>query len=137
MICMYREIVWELTFRGFMDEQSIKRQLRESDEAQRGPSMNKSGRMRKKTERRDLPQSTPSLAVFNSDEIVVKRTSKKINYNALMGAFDDDGNIKFPSASVTAAGSVSAGYVNVNNAGGMNTALVPMANEFSFSSSSS
>jgi hypothetical protein len=57
-------VIWEQTFRGFLDEQLIKRQLREADEAQRGPSLNKSGKFRKKTERRDLPRATPSQAIL-------------------------------------------------------------------------
>ena len=95
-----------------MDEQLIKRQLREADNAQRGPSINKSGKFRKKTEKRDLPKSTPSQAVLGGDEIVIKRTSKKINYEALIGAFDENGNLKLPNIVANAA---SSSYINNNN----------------------
>lgn len=74
---------------------AIKRRLREEDQLLR---LN-SGRSRKKIERRDFSKGTASQAVMSSSDLVtLKRTSKKINYDALKDAFDSQGNFAMPSA---------------------------------------
>ena len=78
---------------------SVKRNLRLADQRQRGSTVTKSGKMRKKTEKRDTPKANASDAVLQSDSTAVKRTSRKINYGALLSSFDADGNFIAPISS--------------------------------------
>jgi hypothetical protein len=79
-----------------MNEMAVKRRLRQAEEDQRRNTLSKSGKLRKRTQKRDAPQATASQAVLGSD-ISVRRTSKKINYEALLGSFDNEGKFIAPN----------------------------------------
>lgn len=57
--------------------------------------MRGTGKGRKKYAKRDTPRESASQAVF--DGVNTKRASKKINYDALQGAFGGDGSFKLPT----------------------------------------
>ena len=53
------------------------------------------GKSRKNYSKRDAPRESASQAVF--DGVNTKKASKKINYDALQGAFGGDGSFKLPT----------------------------------------
>lgn len=73
-----------------MDERARRRKVRDEGELMRG-----TGKGRKKYSKRDAPRESASQAVF--DGVNTKRASKKINYDALQGAFGGDGSFKLPT----------------------------------------
>ena len=73
-----------------MDERARRKKVRDEGELMRG-----TGKGRKKYSKRDTPRESASQAVF--DGVNTKRASKKINYDALQGAFGGDGSFKLPT----------------------------------------
>ena len=73
-----------------MDERARRKKVRDEGELMRG-----TGKGRKKYSKRDTPRESASQAVF--DGVSTKRASKKINYDALQGAFGGDGSFKLPT----------------------------------------
>jgi hypothetical protein len=73
-----------------MDERERRKKVRDGDTRKEG------GKLRKKHSKRgDAPLDSTSQAVF--DGVGNKRSSKKINYDALQGVFSGDGSFKLPT----------------------------------------
>ena len=85
-----RAAIWEQNFRPFMDERARRKKVRDENDLMRG-----AGKGRKKYAKRDAPRESASQAVF--DGVNTKKASKKINYDALQGAFGGDGSFKLPT----------------------------------------
>lgn len=75
-----------------MDERARRRKVRDDNDLMRGAA---GGRGRKKHARNTGPRDSASQAVF--DGVNTKKASKKINYDALQGAFGGDGSFKLPA----------------------------------------
>ena len=73
-----------------MDERARRKKVRDENDLMRG-----AGKGRKKYAKRDTPRESASQAVF--DGVNTKKASKKINYDALQGAFGGDGSFKLPT----------------------------------------
>ena len=99
-----KSAIWERMHRPYLEEREKKRQLREREAAQRehanivaaqtGQSV---GRRRKYTRQEGAAAGISiitSAATMNADDDEGKRTSTKINYEALQNLFDDEGQFK-------------------------------------------
>lgn len=75
-----------------MDERARRRKVREDNDLMRGAA---GGKGRKKHTKSAGPRDSASQAVF--DGVNTKKASKKINYDALQGAFGGDGSFKLPA----------------------------------------
>ena len=73
-----------------MDERARRRKIRDEGELMRG-----CGKGKRKNTKRDGPRESASQAVF--DGVNTKKASKKINYDALQGAFGGDGSFRLPT----------------------------------------
>jgi len=102
-----KSVIWERSYRNFIDERQRKRVERENEENQQDESGNI--KIRKKYARRDGSKS--STAQDDS-----KRTSKKINYDALQAAvFDGQGNFFLPDSTDIKNASNNNSSSNINN----------------------
>jgi hypothetical protein len=83
-----------------MEEREKRRELKrimEEENLNRGGTLTASGKPRKKNVRRDAPKANASQAILSSSSVVGgRRSSKKINYDALLSVFGDDGNYVMP-----------------------------------------
>lgn len=74
-----RTTVWEKEYRDVLNARAALRKIREEEELVRGSRLNKSGKKRKVTEKRDKLKDSARQAV----EEVLVTTSRKINYKAI------------------------------------------------------
>ena len=86
-----KSVIWERSYRNFIDERQRKRVERENEENQQDESGNI--KIRKKYARKDGSKLSSTVQEES------KRTSKKINYDALQAAvFDGQGNFFLPDS---------------------------------------
>ena len=89
-----RTNIWEANFRVYRDEREQRRKDREEYNKSRGEDGR--GVKRKKYTRQVTDHSTASRAVLGGNAIAKAASSSKINYEALQGVFQADGNFAVP-----------------------------------------